>query len=131
MSDKQFRTMYWPTLRAVMEGLNEEGIVPMLFAEGSYNNRLEIIADYPEGRAIWFFDQSDMRRVKETLGGHLCVQGNVPSSLMCISDTDKLRKYCEDLLELFSGTGGFILANGAVVDNTTDEHVRILIEAVR
>lgn len=131
MSDKQFRRFYWPTLRAVMEGLNEEGIIPLLFAEGSYNNRLEIIADYPRGRAIWFFDQTDMRRVRDILGGHQCVKGNVPSSLMIVSDVGRLREYCENLLELFATTGGFILANGAVIDNTTDEHVRTLIEVVR
>jgi hypothetical protein len=131
MSDQQFRTFYWPTLKAVIEGLNEEGITPLLFAEGSYSKRLEIIADYPKGRAIWFFDQTDMRRAREILGGHLCVMGNVPSSLMLVPDLGRLRAYCEELLELFSSTGGFILANGAVIDNTTDDHVRTIIEVVR
>ena len=131
MSDKQFRNFYWPTLRAVMEGLNEEGIIPMLFAEGTYNNRLEVIADYPRRRAIWFFDQTDMRRVADLLGGSLCVMGNVPSSLMYAGSTAQLRTYCENLLELFAGTGGFILANGAGIDTTTDEHVRTLINVVR
>ena len=131
MSDEQYRKFYWPTLRAVMEGLNNEGIVPLLFAEGSYNKRLEIIADYPKGRAIWYFDQTDMRKVHKILGGLQCIKGNVPSSLMTVGSTDDLRKYCEDLLQLFSDKGGFILANGAVIDYTTDAHVRTLIEVVR
>jgi len=131
MSAKQFRSFYWPTLRAVMEGLNEEGIIPMLFAEGAYNNRLEIIADYPRTRAIWFFDQTDMRRAADLLGGSLCVMGNVPSSLMYAGSTAQLRTYCENLLELFAGTGGFILANGAGIDTTTDDHIRTLINVVR
>ena len=130
MSDKQFRTFYWPTLRAVLEALNEAGITPLLFAEGSYTKRLEVIADYPRGRAIWFFDQTDMQRAREILGGHLCVMGNVPSSLMIVPELDRLKAYCGNLLELFSSTGGFILANGAVIDNTTDAHVRTMIEAV-
>jgi hypothetical protein len=131
MSDQQYKKFYWPTFKAVLEGLNDEGIVPLLFAEGSYNKRLEIIADYPRARAIWFFDQTDMRKVKKVLGGLQCIKGNVPSSLMTVASTDELRKYCEELLELFSGTGGFILANGAVVDYTTDAHLRTLIEVVR
>jgi hypothetical protein len=131
MSDRHFRKFYWPTLRGLMEGLNAEGIMPLLFAEGGYNSRLEAIADYPEARAIWYFDQTDMRQVEAHLGGRQCVQGNVPSSLMTVSSTDKLRAYCEDLLEVFAGTGGFILANGAVLENTTDDHVRTLIEVVR
>lgn len=131
MSVKQFRDFYWPTLRTVMEGLNAEGIIPMLFAEGSYNQRLEIIADYPARRTMWFFDQSDMRRVADLLGGNLCVMGNVPSSLMFAGTIEKLRAYCMELLELFAPTGGFILANGAGIDKTTDEHVRTLINVVR
>ena len=50
---------------------------------------------------------------------------------MTVASTDELRRYCEDLLDLFSDTGGFILANGAVVDYSTDEHLRTLIEVVR
>ena len=34
MSDADFRTFYWPTLKAVMKGLIEQGIVPAMFAEG-------------------------------------------------------------------------------------------------
>ena len=131
MSDAQYKKFYWPILRAVIDGLNAEGIMPLCFAEGSYNKRLEIIADIPKGRVIWFFDQTDMRKAKAVLGGHQCIKGNIPSSLMTVGSTNDLRKYCEDLLELFADTGGFILANGAVVDYTTDAHLRTLIEVVR
>jgi uroporphyrinogen-III decarboxylase len=131
MSPDQFKRFYWPSLRAVMESLNTEGIIPILFAEGSYNKRLEIIADYPKGWSLWYFDQTDMRKAKEVLGGTACIQGNVPSSLMTTAPVDQLRAYCEDLLDIFKDSGGFILANGAVLDDSTDEHVRTLIEVVR
>ncbi len=44
MSDKQFRDFYWPTLKKVIIGLINEGLVPQLFAEGSYSSRLEVIS---------------------------------------------------------------------------------------
>ena len=56
MNDEQFRTFYWPTLRKMCLGLVEQGLVPYIFAEGSYNSRLEIIRDLPPGRTIWHFD---------------------------------------------------------------------------
>lgn len=130
MSPDQYKRFYWPSLRAVMEGLNREGIIPILFAEGSYNKRLEIIADYPKGWSLWYFDQTDMRKAREILGGTACIQGNVPSSLMTTAPVEQLRAYCEDLLDIFKD-GGFILANGAVLDDSTDEHVRTLLEIVR
>jgi len=130
MSPDQFKKFYWPSLRAVMESLNAEGIIPILFAEGSYNKRLEIISDYPKGWSLWFFDQTDMRKAKEILGGAACIQGNVPSSLMTTAPVEQLRAYCEELLDIFKD-GGFILSNGAVLDDSTDEHVRTLFEVVR
>ncbi|MCJ7687334.1 MAG: uroporphyrinogen decarboxylase, partial [Desulfobacteraceae bacterium] len=59
MSEKQFKTFYWPTLKKVILGLIEEGLVPQLFAEGSYDSRLEIISDLPRGKVIWKFDATD------------------------------------------------------------------------
>ena len=34
MSQEQFRTFYWPSLRKLIIGLVNEGLVPQLFAEG-------------------------------------------------------------------------------------------------
>ncbi len=130
MSQEQFEKFYWPTLKAFMKGLNEEGITPVLFAEGGYNSRLETIADYPKGRSVWYFDKSDMRRVREVLGDVATIMGNVPTSLMQAATPDQLGAYCERLLEIYDN-GGFILTNGAMVSQTTDEHVRTMIEVVR
>jgi hypothetical protein len=33
-------------------GLIEQGCVPLMFAEGSYNQRLELISDFPRGKCI-------------------------------------------------------------------------------
>lgn len=37
-------------LTAVMLGLVEKDVIPILFAEGEYNDRLEVIADFPYDR---------------------------------------------------------------------------------
>ena len=50
MSDEQFKTFYWPTLRRVSLALIEEGFMVRMFAEGGYESRLEIIRDLPKGR---------------------------------------------------------------------------------
>ena len=48
MSEKQFETFYWPTLKKVMMAYINEGLVPMPFAEGDYEPRLDIITDMPK-----------------------------------------------------------------------------------
>ena len=55
MSVKQYETFYWPTFKKVVMALVNEGIVPILFAEGGYNKRLDIIGDFPKGSVVWYF----------------------------------------------------------------------------
>jgi hypothetical protein len=60
MSNKQFEEFYWPTFREVLMGLINEGLVPLPFAEGNYEPRLEIIKDLPRTSTIWYFEHMDM-----------------------------------------------------------------------
>jgi hypothetical protein len=60
LSDEQFKKFYWPSLRNVVMGLVDEGVVPFIWAEGGYNSRLEVIRDLPKGKTAWLFGQTDM-----------------------------------------------------------------------
>jgi hypothetical protein len=131
MSSAQFERFYWPTLKAVMLGLSEEGCIPEMFAEGSYDQRLEIIADFPKGKCIWWFDQTDMRRAKRILGDVCCIAGNVPIALMAVGTPDKVTAYCRELIEVAGKDGGFVLTNGCGVDQAKAENVKAMIEAGR
>ncbi|OFV84271.1 MAG: hypothetical protein A2W26_12125 [Acidobacteria bacterium RBG_16_64_8] len=131
MSDEQYRTFYWPSLRRMCLGLIGQGLVPYLFAEGSYNSRLEIIRDLPGGRAVWHFDQTDMRRAKEALDGVACMQGSVPLSLLQLGSVDEVRAYCRKLIDDVKGEGGFILDIGAGADTGKEENFRAMIQAVK
>ena len=131
MSQQQFERFYWPTFKAVMMAFYEEGLTNALFVEGTYDSRLETIAEMPEKSCYWFFDQTDMRRVKETLGGRFTIGGNVPASLMSVGSTEDLRAYCDDLVDLFEDTPGYIMTFGAGFETTTDEKVRAFRDSVR
>jgi uroporphyrinogen-III decarboxylase len=127
MSDKQFHTFYWPSLRAVLLGLIEEGYIPFLFAEGRYNSRLEAIMDLPKGRTVWLFDQSDMAKAKATIGTVACIQGNVPLSLIYAGTAEATADYVRELIGAAGKGGGFILDVGAVADSGKDENLRAMI----
>ena len=131
MSTRQFETYYWPSLKKVVLGLIEEGITPLLFAEGSYNNRLEIIKDLPGETVIWQFDRTDMVRAKEVIGGTSCIAGNVPTSLLVTGTATDVKEYCRKLIESCSKGGGFILTGGANLDRGKPENLRALMEAAR
>jgi uroporphyrinogen-III decarboxylase len=133
MSLKDFEKFYWPTLKAVIIGLIEEGLIPYLFVEGSYNKRLDTIADreIPAGRTVWMFDQTDMKEVKKRFMGWACFAGNVPSSMLIAAKADEVRAYVKQLIDDVGRDGGYILTTGATVDNAVAANLHAMIDTCK
>ena len=108
MSAKQFDTFYWPFLKKVMDAFINEGFKIALFAEGSYDTRLEKATDFPKGSVVWWFDQSDMVRAKKILGSKFCIEGNMPSSLIVTGSPKDVKDRCRKLIEDCGKGGGYI-----------------------
>jgi uroporphyrinogen-III decarboxylase len=130
MSNQDFKTFYWPTLKEVVLGLIQEGVVPYLFVEGGYNQRLDIIADpdIPKGTTIWIFDQSDMKEVKKRFAGWACFGGNVPVSLLKAATPEIVTDCVKELIDTVGQDGGYILSTGAVLDDAKPENLHAMIE---
>jgi hypothetical protein len=131
MSLKQFESFYWPSLKKVIDALIAEGIIPILFAEGSYNTRLETVNEFARGQVAWRFDQTDMANAKKILGSNCCIAGNVPSSLLYLGTPEAVKDYCRNLIEVCGPGGGYILACGASADNINPENIRAMIYAAK
>jgi uroporphyrinogen-III decarboxylase len=131
MSAKQFETFYWPSLRKVCLALIDDGIVPSLFAEGSYMTRLETVNEFPRGAVAWRFDRTDMATAKKVLGDKCCISGNVPTSLLSTGTAQEVKEYCRNLIEVCAPGGGYILSAGASVDQAPPENLRAMMEAAK
>lgn len=131
MSPKQFEKFYWPGLRKVMMGLIEEGFVPMPFAEGNYEPRLEFIKDLPKGSACWYFEQMDMAKAKKIVGDTCCIAGNIPVSVLKIGSPADVKENCRRLIETCAPGGGYILAGSASVDNGNPDNLRAIMAAAK
>ena len=131
LSDEQYRKFYWPTLRAVMVGLIENGCIPLPAAEGGYGSRLEVIRDIPKGSTLWMIDQTDMVKAKQALDGIACVLGNVPLSMLSMGTPEQVKEYAEDLIKNANGNGGFIMGNGAFFDQAKPENVMAIVETAK
>jgi uroporphyrinogen-III decarboxylase len=131
MSVKQYETFYWPTFKKVIMAIVNEGIIPILFAEGSYNKRLDIIGDFPKGAVAWYFDQTDIIKAKEKIGDRCCILGNVPTSLVMTGKPQEVKEYCRKLIEGCGKGGGYVLAGGASVDQCPPENLRAMMAAAK
>lgn len=131
MSEQQFLTFYWPSLKKVLDATIAEGLLPSLFAEGSYNSRLDLVNEFPKGAVSWHFDRTDMAKAKEILGAKCSIEGNLPSSLLVAGSPDEVKAESRRLIEMCAPGGGYILAAGAVPEFPRLENLKAMAEAAR
>jgi uroporphyrinogen-III decarboxylase len=109
-----------------------EGFIPMVLWEGDCTSRLETIKDIPRGKAIYWFERTDIFKANEILGGIVCIRGNVPASLLCVGSPEEVEAYCKRLIDEVGKGGGFIL-DGAIgiPDDAKPENVRAMADVAR
>jgi len=129
MSDEQFATFYWPTLRGIFLAMINEGLVPMPFAEGRYTLRLKQINDTPPSGVVWYFDQTDMEQAKKILSGVCCIAGNLPTSVVMTGTPEQVKDGCRQLIETCAPGGGYILAAGASVEYGDIRNLKAMMES--
>ncbi|MAF47352.1 MAG: hypothetical protein CMM10_03740 [Rhodospirillaceae bacterium] len=132
MSPDQFKTFFWPELRKILIELIEDDLIPVVLWEGDCTTRLEIIADIPAAKAVYWFEATDMFRAKEVLGDIVCIRGNVPASLLITGTADDVDDYCRELIQRVGKGGGFMLDGAASIpDEAKTENVVAMAESVR
>ena len=101
-----------------------------LFAEGGYNQRLDIVTDpdIPAGKTVWMFDQTELREVKKRFTGWACFGGNVPSSLLVAGTTAQVEAHVKSLIDDVGQDGGYILSTGAVIDDAIPANLHAMID---
>jgi uroporphyrinogen-III decarboxylase len=132
MSVKQFEKFYWPTFRKVLLGLSNEGLVPMMVIDGSYNEaRLNIIKDLPRASVVWTMEKTDMFMAKKILGNSACISGNVLASQLYTQTPKQIKEYCRKLIEGCAPGGGYILSLGSGIDKCDPANLQAIIEAAK
>jgi uroporphyrinogen-III decarboxylase len=128
MSNEQFERFYWPSLKAVMMGLIENGCVPCCFVEGAYNDRLEYLAEMPDGQCIFIFDRTDIAQARKILSGKSCIGGGFPVSLIITGSAQQVEDETKKLLDTAAGDGGYILSIGCAMDEAKEDTLKTFIQ---
>jgi uroporphyrinogen-III decarboxylase len=130
MSVNQFEKFYWPTFRKLLLGCINEGCVPMMVIDGSYNEaRLKIISNLPRASVVWTMEKTDMFKAKEILGDSACIAGNVLASQLYTLTPKEIKDYCRRLIEVCGEGGGYILSLGSGIDKCDPANLHAIVEA--
>ncbi len=125
MSIKQFEKFYWPGLKKLIFALVDAGLTPIPFFEGSYDQRLEYLREFPKGKVLCWFDRTDLFKAKEVIGDVLCIAGNLPISILQIGTKDQIKEYTKKLIDVVGKDGGYIMGSNAPLDTANPELVKV------
>ena len=128
LSKKQFDRFYWPTFRKLVHFLVDKGMTPCIFFEGNCDSRMEYLLDFPKGSILVHVDRTDIYRAKDILRAHLCIQGNVPSTLLQTGTAQDVKDHCRKLIDYVGKDGGFILSPRSSTDEVKPENLKAMIE---
>lgn len=132
ISHVQFERFYWPTLRWIIEGLWEQGIQTLFYAEGEWNPNLNRVAELPEGSIVYHVDRGDIFEVHRMLGEKFCLSGGIPNDLLALGKPEDVRQCCKKVIDGVARDGGYIMDASAIMqDDTKTENLRAMTEATR
>ena len=130
ISREHFETIYWPTLRPIVEALWAQGNQTLFYAEGKWDAHLERFAELPAASIVFHIDRTDAQLAHRVLGGKFCLSGGVPNALLAFGSPDEVKRHCRRLIETIGAEGGYIMDASAILQNDcTLENLRALTDA--
>jgi hypothetical protein len=131
MSLKQFERFYWPQLKGLVNDLVDAGLIPALFYEGVWNERLNYLRELPKGKTTGHFQSTDILKLKEIAGDVLSISGCFPVSLLQVGPAEKVRMETKRHCEILGQGGGFIMAANSSMDECDPHLVKVWVDATR
>lgn len=133
MSKEQFETFYWPGLKACIDVCVENNVIPWIYVEDSYMNKLDIIErDVPEKKVIMTFTgTNDMKKVKERFGGKYCLKGGLSENVIEFGTKEDVVKMVKNAIDIYAPGGGLILDVDVTLDNAPAENIHALFDTAR
>jgi hypothetical protein len=132
ISKQHFKSIYWPTLKPIVEGLWAQGNQTLFYAEGKWDAHLEDFATLPEHSIVYHLDRTTPERAHEILGKRFCLSGGVPNVNLAFSKPEEVRAICRRLIETIGAEGGYVMDASAIMQNdATLENLRAMTDATR
>ena len=130
ISDETYRDMYWPYLKKWALAMIDNGLIPVLFTEGSYTTRLKYLAELPEGKALIHFEEVDFREAKRILGGRNCMMGGFPNQLLMFGTPEQVSDKAKEIMDIMCPDGGYMFGCAASVDHAPRANMEALFRTI-
>ncbi|MFN4226661.1 MAG: uroporphyrinogen decarboxylase family protein [Candidatus Ratteibacteria bacterium] len=129
---EQFKSIYWPTLKPIIEELWKNKIQTLFYAEGNWDAHLDSFLELPERSIIYHVDRGDIFNVHKKIGEKFCISGGVPNTLLAVGTEREVKEYCKKIIDNVARNGGYIMDASAIIQNDAKiENVKVMTEFTR
>jgi len=129
ISHEQFDTIYWPTLKPIVEEIWKHGHQVLFYAEGDWDAHLESFAELPEKSIVYHVDKGDILEVHKALGDKFCISGGIDNVLLSYGTEDEVRECCKKVIDGVAKDGGYIMDASAIIQNDASvENIKAMTE---
>lgn len=128
LSVKQWEKFYWPTFKKLVSELINKGATLCIFFEGDCDARMEYLLDLPKGKILARVENTDIFRAKEILKDHVCLEGNLPCSVLQTGTVDDVKACVKKLIDVVGKDGGYVISANSSLDYVKPENLQTMIE---
>lgn len=120
----------FPYFKQLVQAVFDTGVVPVFHMDSNWERDLEYFREFPKGKCVFSPDGStNIFKIKEILGDHMCIMGDVPAAMLSVGTADEVYDYSRKLIKEI-GSSGYILAQGCdIPTNAKPENVKAMISA--
>ncbi|MHA1916850.1 MAG: uroporphyrinogen decarboxylase family protein [Candidatus Ranarchaeia archaeon] len=133
-SPRTFEELYFPYLKKLIVELHKVGYQSVLHLDASWTVVLEYFKEIPKGAIAWIETDSttDLVKAKEILGGHMCIGGDIPATILTQGSPHDVEKYVKEKLKELAPGGGYIVTSGCEIPiEAKFENVKKLIDTTK
>ena len=132
VSEGQFESHYWPTVKPIIEELWANGRQTLFYAEGDWGRHLDHFAELPDASIVYHVDRGDIFDTHRKLGHKFCLSGGIPNFLLAYATPDEVRDYAKRVIDGVAQDGGYVMDASAIMQNDTSiENLRALTDFTR
>lgn len=132
MSVEQYKTFYWPGLKACIEAVIEMGGTPHIYLEDKYDDKMDIfVNELPPKKCIFTLINCDLKAAKEKFADKICISGGVNGALLQYGTKEQVIADVKNAIDILAPGGGYFLNCDVSLDVAKPENLHALFDTAR
>lgn len=123
MSVEDYEAHYWPCLKRTIDAIIAADLTPIVFCEGKYHTRLDIIKDVQPNKVVFAFEDTDLAEAKKKLGDVACIAAGMQTKTLMYGTPTDVEEEAKRSIDLLAPGSGFIMSNTIALDYASPENM--------